>query len=48
MELTTGKFPYPNFSSMFDQLQQVVKGLAPRLQDDGSFSQECITFINTW
>jgi len=47
MELTTGKFPYPNFSSMFDQLQQVVKGLAPRLQDDGSFSQECITFINT-
>jgi len=47
MELTTGKFPYPNFSSMFDQLQQVVKGSAPKLTNDGTFSQECVNFINT-
>ncbi|XP_005098777.1 dual specificity mitogen-activated protein kinase kinase 4 isoform X2 [Aplysia californica] len=47
MEVTTGKFPYPKWSSVFDQLQQVVQGSAPRLPSDGMFSQECVLFINT-
>ncbi|KAK7002889.1 Dual specificity mitogen-activated protein kinase kinase 4 [Biomphalaria glabrata] len=47
MELATGKFPYPKWQSVFDQLQQVVQGSAPRLPSDSTFSVECINFINT-
>ncbi|GFR75208.1 dual specificity mitogen-activated protein kinase kinase 4 [Elysia marginata] len=47
MELATGNFPYPKWQSVFDQLQQVVQGVAPRLANDGTFSEECINFINT-
>ncbi|BFZ02853.1 hypothetical protein BsWGS_05892 [Bradybaena similaris] len=47
MELATGKFPYPKWQSVFDQLQQVVQGSAPRLPSDNRFSAECINFINT-
>jgi len=47
MEVTTGKFPYPKWQSVFDQLQQVVQGSAPRLAHEGLFSDECVNFINT-
>ncbi|KAK7113346.1 dual specificity mitogen-activated protein kinase kinase 4-like isoform X3 [Littorina saxatilis] len=46
MELATGRFPYPKWVSVFDQLQQVVQGTAPRLQHDQTFSEEFVTFIN--
>ncbi|XP_076458593.1 dual specificity mitogen-activated protein kinase kinase 4-like isoform X1 [Babylonia areolata] len=46
MELATGRFPYPKWVSVFDQLQQVVQGVAPRLPHDKTFSDEFVTFIN--
>lgn len=48
MELATGKFPYPKWKSVFDQLQQVVQGSAPRLPNDKTFSDEFVNFINKW
>ncbi|PVD34826.1 hypothetical protein C0Q70_06105 [Pomacea canaliculata] len=46
MELATGRFPYPKWKSVFDQLQQVVQGCAPRLPHDKTFSDEFVNFIN--
>jgi hypothetical protein len=48
MELATGRFPYPKWVSVFDQLQQVVQGVAPRLPHDKTFSDEFVNFINKW
>lgn len=49
IELATGKFPYPKWNSVFDQLKQVVKGDPPSLSnsDDRFFSDGFITFVNT-
>jgi len=48
VEVSTGKFPYPKWNSVFDQLTQVVQGEPPSLQEiDERFSPEFITFVNT-
>jgi serine/threonine protein kinase len=47
-EIATGKFPYPKWNSVFEQLQQVVNGEPPQLRDDGRFSIQFINFVNTW
>ncbi|ESN98816.1 hypothetical protein HELRODRAFT_66729, partial [Helobdella robusta] len=48
IEAATGKFPYPKWNSVFDQLTQVIEGDPPRLtQADGDFSKEFIDFVNT-
>lgn len=44
-ELATGKFPYPRWNSMFEQLQQVVAGDPPRLEDP-NLSAHCREFVN--
>ena len=46
-ELATGRFPYPKWNSVFEQLTQVVQGPAPRLSDP-RFSLNFINFVNTW
>jgi len=52
IELATGCFPYPKWNSVFEQLQQVVHGDAPRLErarGEGKdpFTVEFVTFVNT-
>ena len=48
VEVSTGRFPYPRWESVFDQLTHVVEGPAPTLDaDDGRFSTEFINFVNT-
>ncbi|XP_075034237.1 dual specificity mitogen-activated protein kinase kinase 4 isoform X2 [Mixophyes fleayi] len=47
-ELATGRFPYPKWNSVFDQLTQVVKGDPPQLSnsDEREFSPSFINFVN--
>ncbi|XP_021335831.1 dual specificity mitogen-activated protein kinase kinase 4b isoform X2 [Danio rerio] len=47
-ELATGRFPYPRWNSVFDQLTQVVKGEPPQLcsSEDRQFSHKFIQFVN--
>ncbi|KAL4239235.1 Dual specificity mitogen-activated protein kinase kinase 4 [Mactra antiquata] len=48
MELATGRFPYPKWNSVFDQLTQVVQGPAPQLSpSEGRFSEDFVHFLNT-
>lgn len=48
IEVATGKFPYPRWNSVFDQLTQVVQGDAPQISnDDPHFSREFKSFVNT-
>ncbi|XP_017786916.1 PREDICTED: dual specificity mitogen-activated protein kinase kinase 4-like isoform X2 [Nicrophorus vespilloides] len=48
IEVATGHFPYPRWSSVFDQLHQVVNGEPPQLSTNGNtFSQEFVQFVNT-
>ncbi|GJQ73749.1 Mkk4 [Trypoxylus dichotomus] len=48
-EVATGHFPYPKWSSVFEQLYQVVNGDPPRLtnQNANDFTAEFINFVNT-
>ncbi|VDI40159.1 dual specificity mitogen-activated protein kinase kinase 4-like [Mytilus galloprovincialis] len=46
MELSTGKFPYPKWNSVFDQLTQVVQGPPPQIKSEGRFSDEFVHFLN--
>ncbi|XP_033631134.1 dual specificity mitogen-activated protein kinase kinase 2-like [Asterias rubens] len=48
IELATGKFPYPKWNSVFDQLAQVVKGPPPRLfsSADLPFSKNFTDFVS--
>jgi mitogen-activated protein kinase kinase 4 len=48
MELSTGRFPYPKWNSVFDQLTQVVQGPPPQLKSEGRFSEEFVNFLNAW
>lgn len=51
MEVATGKFPYPKWGSVFEQLFQVVQGDAPLLTssyNEMEFSDEFVDFVNTW
>ncbi|KAG8008922.1 Dual specificity mitogen-activated protein kinase kinase 4, partial [Nibea albiflora] len=47
-ELATGRFPYPKWNSVFDQLTQVVKGEPPQLSnsEERQFSPKFINFVN--
>jgi mitogen-activated protein kinase kinase 4 len=50
MEVATGHFPYPRWSSVFDQLHQVVNGEPPRLtvnHNANTFTSEFVDFVNT-
>lgn len=48
MEVATGRFPYPKWNSVFDQLTQVVQGPAPQLNaSEGRFSEDFLNFLNT-
>ena len=52
IEISTGKFPYRKWSSVFDQLEQVVHGDPPRLEIKDSvtgrtFTFEFVNFVNT-
>ncbi|VVC38496.1 Hypothetical protein CINCED_3A015435 [Cinara cedri] len=47
VEVATGRFPYPRWSSVFEQLCQVVQGDPPRLQTSNNFSQHFVNFVNT-
>lgn len=44
-ELSTGRFPYPRWNGIFQQLDSVVKGKAPEL-DDPRLSEEFREFVN--
>uniref|UniRef100_A0AAQ4NWZ4 mitogen-activated protein kinase kinase n=2 Tax=Gasterosteus aculeatus aculeatus TaxID=481459 RepID=A0AAQ4NWZ4_GASAC len=47
-ELATGRFPYPKWNSVFDQLTQVVRGDPPQLSnsEERRFSPKFISFVN--
>ncbi|XP_016895701.1 dual specificity mitogen-activated protein kinase kinase 4-like, partial [Cynoglossus semilaevis] len=47
-ELATGRFPYPKWNSVFDQLTQVVRGDPPQLSnsEERRFSPKFIAFVN--
>eukprot|EP00118_Oscarella_pearsei_P025704 m.308619 g.308619 ORF g.308619 m.308619 type:complete len:375 (+) comp44385_c0_seq1:84-1208(+) len=46
IELATGKFPYPEWKTVFDQLSQVVHGDPPQLPNsDGHFSPSFEAFV---
>ncbi|KAK7603785.1 hypothetical protein V9T40_003784 [Parthenolecanium corni] len=51
IEIATGRFPYPKWNSVFEQLHQVVEGDPPRLSPDcengNRFSPEFVDFVNT-
>jgi mitogen-activated protein kinase kinase 4 len=47
VEVSTGRFPYPRWSSVFEQLCQVVQGDPPRLQISNNFSPHFVNFVNT-
>eukprot|EP00093_Oithona_nana_P007025 07025.XXX_200263_201924_1 [CDS] Oithona nana genome sequencing. len=52
IELSTGKFPYRKWNSVFDQLQQVVHGDPPRIEPRDpstgrTFTLEFVNFVNT-
>lgn len=49
IEVATGRFPYPKWNSVFDQLTQVIEGDPPRLTSspDAIFSTEFVDFVNT-
>lgn len=50
VEISTGKFPYPSWNSVFDQLQEVVNGDPPILTQtrDNRFSNDLMVFVNSW
>lgn len=51
MEVATGRFPYPKWGSVFEQLYQVVQGEPPKITTSYNgmeFSDEFVDFVNTW
>jgi len=46
VEISTGRFPYPKWNSVFEQLTQVVEGNPPFLSYDHKFSPELVNFVN--
>merc|ERR1711962_1170956 len=52
IELATGKFPFPKWNSVFEQLTQVVHGDPPQLEHKDpvtgrTFTLEFVNFVNT-
>ena len=50
IEIAAGRFPFPNWNSIFDQLSEVVNGVAPKLVNNANinFSENCLHFVNSW
>lgn len=48
IELATGKFPYTQWKTPFEQLKQVVHEPSPTLPDDGPYSDEFRDFVVQW
>jgi len=48
IELATGKFPYTQWKTPFEQLKQVVHEPSPTLPDDGLYSDEFRDFVVQW
>jgi len=48
IEVASGKFPYPMWTTVFDQLLQVVRGDAPQLTstDQQFFTEDCLDCVN--
>ena len=46
-ELSTGKFPYPQWKTIFHQLNLVVDSDAPRLESE-RLTKYFREFVNTW
>lgn len=50
IEVATGRFPYPKWNSVFEQLTQVVQGDPPQLspnENGNCFTMEFVDFVNT-
>lgn len=50
IEVATGRFPYPKWNSVFEQLTQVVQGDPPQLspnENGNCFTAEFVDFVNT-
>jgi len=49
IEIAAGRFPFPNWNSIFDQLSEVVNGVAPKLVNNANinFSENCLHFVNS-
>lgn len=46
VEVSRGQFPYPDFTTIFEQLTCVVSGEPPLLRDVDGFSRNYTTFVN--
>lgn len=48
-EMALGRFPYPEWKTVFDQLKSVVEGDPPKLPDDDPrFSDNFKDLIHKW
>ena len=47
-ELAVGKFPYPPYRNLFEQMKLVLDGPAPQLPDDRNFSEDLRDFVSKW
>ena len=47
-ELAVGKFPYPPWVNVFDQLKTVVEGSPPRISKDVGLSENFTDFVHQW
>lgn len=47
IEVSTGKFPYSQWDTPFEQLRQVVQDDPPKLPND-KFSAEFVYFVDSW
>ncbi|XP_035220209.1 dual specificity mitogen-activated protein kinase kinase 4-like [Stegodyphus dumicola] len=50
IEVSTGRFPYPKWNSVFEQLTQVVQGDPPQIspnENGNTFTLEFVNFVNT-
>ena len=47
IEISTGKFPYSQWQTPFEQLRQVVQDDPPKLPND-KFSHEFVHFVDSW
>lgn len=45
-ELAVGKFPYPSWANVFDQLKTVVEGEPPRIPPDAGLSDQFVEFVH--
>lgn len=45
-ELAVGRFPYPSWTNVFDQLKSVVEGEAPRIPPDTQLSDDFVDFVH--